>query len=107
MALITSENINSFLLLVWNDTPQVCMFGITYNAWGDLFVFFKSRLSEELTELVSPPNDVARFHFKDMFISCICTTKDAEDAILQGFYENDWYIENLMCIIITVTFAWE
>ena len=89
MALINSENINSFLLLVWNDTPQVCMFGITYNTSGDLFVFFKSHLSEGLTEPVSPPNDVARFHSKDMFISCISTTKDAKDAILQGFYEND------------------
>ena len=65
------------------DMPRVIIFARTYDACGELFVYFKSRLGEGLTEPVSAPNDLARFRLVDMFTAC--TTKDVKDAILQGF----------------------
>ena len=80
--------------------PRVIIFARTYDACGELFVYFKKRLGKGLTEPVVVPNDLAQFRLVDMFTAC--TTKDVKDAILRGFCDPHGI---LRIVIATVAFG--
>ena len=82
-----------------HNTDRTIVFCRTYDACGQLYLFFKCRLGREFTEPVGAP-DVAKFKIVDMFSAC--THPRVKDSILQSFVSSDSY---LRVVIATVAFG--
>ena len=82
--------------------PRVIIFGKTYEACGEVYLYFKKHLGKESTEPVSAPN-LACFLLVDMYTAC--TTKDVKDSIVKSFCKPNG---TLRIVVATVAFgmAW-
>ncbi len=78
---------------------RVIVFGQTYEACTSLFLFFKSRLSKELSQ---PPGlqHLARFRIVDMFTAC--THPDVKNTILERYKDPK---STLRVVIATIAFG--
>ena len=79
--------------------PRVIIFGKTYEACGEVYLYFKKHLGKESTEPVSAPN-LARFLLVDMYTAC--TTKDVKDSIVKSFCKPNG---TLRIVVATVAFG--
>lgn len=79
---------------------NVIIFARTCDACGEMYLYLKNYLGEELTEPVNALNDLARFRLVDMFTAC--TKKEVKDHIIQGFCDP---LVLLRVVVATVAFG--
>ena len=79
---------------------RVIIFAKTYEACGEIYLYFKRHLGKELTEPVVAPNDLARFRLVDMFTAV--TVKEVKDEIIRGFSNPHG---TLRVVVATVAFG--
>lgn len=80
--------------------PRVIIFCRTYNVCGEVYMFFKRSLGNEITEPVCAPNDLSHFRLVDMFTAC--TNQEVKDEILCNFSDPKGI---LRIVVATVAFG--
>ena len=83
------------------DMIRVIIFMKKYEQCGEAFMYFWKHLREELTEPVSPPNDLSRLRMVDMFTAC--TRQEVKNNIIvQSFCRPH---DTLRIVITTIAFG--